>query len=50
MEIIRTILYYVLYVGIMLPLFIFPLATIIADTKQLRDWARGQGGERKRGF
>ncbi len=43
METIRTILYYVLYVGITLPLIIFFLANIISDTKQLIDWAKDQG-------
>ena len=43
METIRTILEHILYVGITLPLIISLLATIISDTIQLRDWAKGQG-------
>ena len=49
MEIIRTILEHVLYVGITLPLIISLLATIITDTKQLRAWAKGQRGEGEEG-
>lgn len=45
METIRTILEHILYVGITLPLIISLLATIITDTRQLRAWAKGQGGE-----
>ena len=49
METIRTILEHVLYVGITLPLILSLLATIITDTKQLRAWAKGQGGEGEEG-
>lgn len=50
METIRTILEHVLYIGITLPLIISLLATIITDTKQLRAWAKGQGGEGEEGL
>lgn len=45
METIRTIIYYVLYVGISSFLIISLLATIISDTCQLRSWAQGEEGE-----
>ena len=45
METIRTIFGYALYISITLPLIIFLLATIITDTRQLRTWVKGQGGE-----
>lgn len=50
METIRTILEHVLYIGITFPLILILLATIIADTRQLRAWAKGQGGEGEEGL
>lgn len=45
METIRHILEHILYIGITLPLTLSFLATVITDMRQLRDQAKGQGGE-----
>ena len=45
---ISTILYYTAYVLISGFLGIILLATIISDTKQLRDWARGERDQEQR--
>ena len=48
MTTISTILYYIVYVIISGFLIITLLATIISDTKQLRDWAREERDQEQR--